>query len=126
MNAIIKFAYKLSLILILLFSIHIGVLKLTSHAVFENYIIESYLIQLLLTFFIYTMIYIRRIPQHDILGFLFIAGSMLKFAVFFVVFNPWFKQDGDINKLEFASFFIPYTACLIYESIAVSKLLNSK
>jgi len=126
MNAILQFTYRLSLLLIVLFIIHIGFLHFTSQPVFENYIIHSYGIHLLLTIVIYSILYIRRIPQHDVLGFLFMAGSMLKFIVFFLVFSPWFKQDGSISKLEFAAFFIPYTACLIYESIALSKLLNSK
>ena len=126
MNPIFKFLYKLTLILIVLFTIHIGVLKALSHPLFDNHIIASYSIHLLLAIVIFSLLYLRRIPQHDVLGFLFMAGSILKFIVFFAVFSPWYKEDGNISTLEFASFFIPYTACLIYESIAVSKLLNSK
>jgi len=126
MTPILQFSLKLSLLLIFLFTIHIGTLYVTSQPLFENYIIASYTIHFILAVFIYIVLYMRRIPQHDVLGFLFMAGSMLKFVVFFAVFSPWFKQDGDISKLEFASFFIPYTACLIYESRALSKLLNSK
>ncbi|MBL4745824.1 MAG: hypothetical protein JKY08_05605 [Flavobacteriaceae bacterium] len=126
MTPVFKFIYKLTLLLITLFTIHIGVLKLSSQPLFENYIIASYSIHLVLAVIIYGILYLRRIPQHDVLGFLFMGGSILKFIVFFAVFNPWFKQDGEISKLEFASFFIPYTACLIYESMAIIKLLNSK
>lgn len=125
MNPILQFTLKLSLVLIILFSIHVGVLTITGNSVFENHIVASYIINFLLALFIYTILYIRRIPQHSVLGFLFMAGSMLKFIVFFSLFSPWFKQDGLISKLEFASFFIPYIACLVYESIALSKLLNS-
>ncbi len=125
MNPILKFTLKLLLLLGLLFMIHIGSLAVVKFSLFENHIIASYIIHFVLAVFIYAILYIRRIPQHSVLGFLFMAGSMLKFIVFFAIFSPWFKQDGEISKLEFASFFVPYIACLVYESIALSKLLNS-
>lgn len=125
MISILQFSLKLSLLLISLFTIHIGALYAASQPLFENHIVASYIINFILAVFIYIVLYMRRIPQHDVLGFLFMAGSMLKFVIFFAVFSPWFKQDGDISKLEFASFFIPYAACLIYETKALSKLLNS-
>jgi hypothetical protein len=58
------------------------------------------------------------------LGFLFLAGSLLKFAVFFIVFYPIFKEDGQMSKLEFASFFVPYGMGLFLETISLSKWLN--
>ena len=58
------------------------------------------------------------------LGFLFMVGSALKFAVFFIVFQPIYKQDGEVSSLEFLAFFIPYTLCLIFETFSLSKLLN--
>jgi F0F1-type ATP synthase assembly protein I len=73
---------------------------------------------------IFLFLYKMRKKHKDQLGFLFIAGSALKFAVFFLVFHPDFMLDGDINKLEFASFFIPYLLCLIIETLSLVKWLN--
>ena len=52
------------------------------------------------------------------------GGSFLKFAVFFVVFYPSYKADGDIQKVEFAAFFVPYVLALIVETYFASKMLN--
>lgn len=52
------------------------------------------------------------------------AGSFLKFAVFFIWFYPVFKADGKIDSLEFATFFIPYVFCLLFETKKLSSVLN--
>lgn len=60
------------------------------------------------------------------LGFLFMAGSLFKFLVFFLVFYPVYQQDGIMDRREFGLFFIPYVICLIAETITVSRMLNKK
>lgn len=73
---------------------------------------------------VFGVLYLFRNKYKSQLGFLFLAGSVVKFAVFFIVFQPLFKQDGLISKLEFASFFVPYLTGLIIETISLSKWLN--
>jgi hypothetical protein len=59
-------------------------------------------------------------------GFVFMAGSALKFLVFFLVFYPIYKADDEMQAVEFAAFFIPYSICLIAEVIYLSKQLNNQ
>jgi F0F1-type ATP synthase assembly protein I len=59
-------------------------------------------------------------------GFIFLGGSGLKFLVFFLVFYPYYRQDGVMATSEFAAFFIPYATCLILEVIFLSKQLNNQ
>lgn len=71
----------------------------------------------------YTMLTLAK-KQNKNLGFVFLFGSTLKFAVYFVIFNPLFMQDENLSKLEFFTFFLPYIACLLVETIALVKLLR--
>ena len=64
--------------------------------------------------------------QFSNLGFIFMTGSLIKFGIFFIVFYPGYKTDGDIQTLEFTSFFTPYAICLIIETYFLVKLLNQK
>lgn len=71
----------------------------------------------------YTMLTLAK-KQNKNLGFVFLFGSTLKFAVYFVIFDPLFMQDESLSKLEFFTFFLPYIACLLVETIALVKLLR--
>ena len=87
-------------------------------------IIPSYIINVALAIVIFGFIYKFQEKLSNQIGFMFLAGSLIKFAVFFIVFYPVFKSDGDISSLEFASFFIPYILCLIIETFSLVKWLN--
>ena len=91
---------------------------------FENRIVPAYLVNLILVVGIFGVLYLLREKYKSQLGFLFLAGSLLKFTVFFIVFYPFYKLDGVITKLEFAAFFAPYVIGLILESVSLSKWLN--
>ncbi len=51
-------------------------------------------------------------------------GSFLKFAFFFIFFYPSYQADGDITRLEFMAFFIPYIFSLLIETMSLITLLN--
>ena len=123
-NPFLSFSIKATVLLIVVFSIHLGVLKALEFPLLENKIILSYIINLVLIISIFGGLYLLKERYKSQLGFLFLAGSLLKFAVFFIVFYPFYKQDGNISKLEFASFFVPYVLGLILETISLSKWLN--
>lgn len=110
---------------VIAFFIHISVLSYLNFPLFDNKIILSYVVNTLLVILILLVLFIFKKKLKDQLGFLFMAGSLLKFACFFIFFYPSFKMDGDISNLEFAAFFVPYAICLIVETICGSKLLNS-
>lgn len=119
-----KFYIQLSIALAIVFLIHIGVLNFLDTPLFQHKIILSYLINFILAVGIFTVLYILRDKQKNNLGFLFIAGSFMKFLVFFLVFYPSYKLDGEMSTLEFSTFFIPYLVCLVFETFSLSKLLN--
>lgn len=113
------------LLLLVVFSLHLFFLSIGDQALFSNKIIESYILNSSVAIIIYFLIFQFKDTFKNSLGFLFILGSLIKFLLFYALIYPSFKLDGDISKIEFAAFFIPYFTCLIYETLAVSTLLNS-
>ncbi|WP_242092353.1 hypothetical protein [Aestuariivivens sediminicola] len=123
-HPILRFALKAIFFLSITFYIHIGALKVFGLALFENEIILSYTVNLILVVLIFGVLYLLRNRFTAQLGFLFLVGSLLKFAIFFILFYPIFKEDGVLSKLEFASFFVPYAIGLIIETISLGNWLN--
>ena len=91
---------------------------------FENKIIASYIVNVLLAGIIFAALYLMKEKFRNQIGFLFMGGSFLKFLVFFVFFYPIFRQDGVIINLEFASFFVPYSISLLFETLGVIRILK--
>lgn len=120
-----RFVLRLTIVIIAVFCIHLIVLNFYNSPLFENKIILAYILNYLLAIGIYSLLYIYRLKLKNQLGFLFMAGSSLKFLLFFLFFYSTYKADGNINPLEFAAFFTPYILCLSIETIALVKLLNS-
>ena len=123
-NPFSSFVIRAIVSFIIVFGVHLGVLYVLNLPLLGNHIVLSYSINLVLVIAVFGLLYLLRNKYKSQLGFLFLAGSLVKFAVFFIVFQPLFKQDGDISTLEFASFFVPYLLGLIIETISLSKWLN--
>jgi len=123
-NALIRFSLTVTLILSITFAIHILVLNMKELPLFGNQIVLSYVINTILAIGIFALLFFLKEKYKSQLGFLFMAGSALKFAVFFIVFQPIYKLDGEVSTLEFSAFFVPYVLCLIFETYSLSKLLN--
>ena len=123
-HPILRFTLKAVFFLSIAFCIHIGALKAFGLVLFDNEIILSYVVNLILIVLIFGVLYLLRDRFTAQLGFLFLFGSLLKFAIFFILFYPIFKQDGVLSKLEFASFFVPYAIGLIIETISLGNWLN--
>ena len=104
-NPFISFTIKAVILLTLVFTIHLVVLNTFQFSLFENRIVLSYIVNLILIIVIFGILYLLKEKYKTQLGFLFLAGSFLKFAVFFILFYPFYKLDNIITKLEFAAFF---------------------
>ena len=124
MNRIINFSIKLAAILSMTFIAHVYVLNYFSLPEFDNRIIGAYLSNFFLAVLIYGLLLILREKMESQLGFLYMAGSLLKFIFFFIFFYPSYKYDGEITSLEFAAFFLPYVICLIIETFGIIKFLK--
>lgn len=120
----VKFIGLLSLSMLLVFGIHLFVLNFLEVPLFGNKIIAAYVFNFLLAVAIVLILTFLQNKAAGSLGFIFMAGSLFKFLLYFILFNSSFKEDGDVSRLEFASFFIPYSTALIIEVIFLSKTLN--
>lgn len=123
-NPFLSFTMKAIVVLAVAFCIHIAVLNFLKFPLFDNKIILSYIVNLILVIGIFGILYLLKEKYKSQLGFLFLAGSLLKFAIFFIVFYPIYKLDNNVSKFEFAAFFVPYVLGLILETISLSKWLN--
>ena len=75
-----------------------------------------YFLNLLAACFVYWLVFLLKDIQKEYLGFYFLAGTLVKFIVFFAIALPIFKENGSVSKTEFLSFFIPYLLCLFVET----------
>jgi hypothetical protein len=116
-----SFYWILPAILLVVFLIHTQVFSFSAT---ENKLASAYMVNALLAIAINILITIVIKRKPEIAGFVFMAGSGLKFTFFFLLFYPTYKEDGQISKQEFLSFFIPYTICLITEVYFLVKRLN--
>ena len=119
-----EFSARLLVFLSAAFVIHMLVNKLMSIPLFQHQILVSYAINTALAVGIFWGLTSLKKRYNNQIGFLFLASSIVKFLVFFLVFYGPYKADGEIVLLEFTSFFIPYTICLVLETFFLSKHLN--
>lgn len=106
---------------------------LHNYIITENYIVaektllfEAYLVNYILAAIIFFTLLLLQKKYEHLLGFIFMGGSLLKFAVFFIFFYPTYRIDGGISKLEATSFLIPYMLSLVIETYFLVRLLNKK
>ena len=125
-NSSFKFLGFLIILLLGAFGIHLFALSFTNHSLFGNQIILSYTVNYLLAAVVLIVVEKTLNKNSAQAGFVFMAGSALKFLVFFLVFYPIYKVDDKMQAVEFAAFFIPYAICLIAEVTYLSKQLNNQ
>ena len=119
-----QFVLSLLLSLVLVLCVHLGLLYARELPLFGNLVPWSYSINFVLAIIIFFSLYLFRERFKHQIGFLYMAGSLLKFLVFFIVFYPVYKADGEMGSLEFAAFFVPYAISLILETVFTSKMLH--
>ena len=125
-NFLFSFYFSLGLVCLLVFGVHILVLYLLGLPLFGYMMVQAYLLNVFLAIVIFSFLFLFRVKWKDQIGFLFLGGSMLKFVFFFIFFYPVYKGDGQMETMEFISFFIPYLVCLLLETLFTAKMLNSR
>ena len=121
----VYFGLGLILVLTITGGLHYAYLNAHQLSIPLETLLLSYLVNLLMALGIYiTLLRLAR-QKSQYLGFVFLFGSAFKFIVYFLVFDPLFKQDGDLSKTEFFTFFVPYLISLIAETIALVNLLRT-
>ena len=126
MRTILLYLVKLFFALIVVLSIHLAALHFLKKPLFENMIVMSYVINFILAAIVLMVIEKIMHKKSAQAGFSFMAGSGLKFLVFFIVFYPSYRADGKMQTIEFTTFFIPYALCLITDVLYLSKQLNNQ
>ncbi len=121
-----KFLMVLLLAIVVVFAVHLFILQNMELPIFSDRIVLSYVINYALAAAILIFIQSKFNKKSLHTGFIFLAGSGLKFLVFFIVFYPFYREDGTMSTLEFAAFFVPYATCLILEVAFLSKQLNNQ
>ena len=109
---------------VFVFAGHLAVLSSLGLNLWENMLIPAYVVNFLLALAIGLALYAMRYKYTQSLGFILLGGTALKFLVFFLVFNPIYSENGDVQRVEFATFFIPYTVNLIVETTFLVRVLN--
>ena len=90
-----------------------------------DHLILLYALNLSVACFVYWLVFLLRDKQREYLGFYFLAGTLLKFIVFFKIVLPIFKENDIVSKTEFLSFFVPYLLSLFVETKSLISLLNT-
>tara|TARA_Y100001001_G_scaffold158688_1_gene178575 strand:+ start:2256 stop:2606 length:351 start_codon:yes stop_codon:yes gene_type:complete len=111
--------------LIALFFAQSWILEGKGHDPHSLHVIKSYVLNLIMALIVFFAIYIFRNKYRDLLGFFFLGGSLLKFALFFIFLYPSYILDGTLERLEFLVFFVPYGFALVLETYFLVKLLNT-
>lgn len=119
-----QFLIALIALLAIAFFTHVFLLENFGYYKFKNKIILSYVVNGVLAGLIFISLYRFRNKLKNYIGFLFMIGSFIKFIFFFLLFYPGYNADGDMNRLEFAAFFIPYVICLILETVFTARMLQ--
>jgi len=122
---LLKFYWRLIMSVTLLFGLHISVLWYQGLTLFDHFIIPSYLFNTFITLVFFTALLFSSREKNLFLGWVFFVTTGLKFLVFFFLIYPLFLSDGALQKIEFFTFFTPYSLCLIIEIHQLSKILNT-
>lgn len=124
-SSVAGFLLILLVILLLTFFAHTTLLEQLGSPKYGDLVLTSYVVNAALAIFIYIGLFVFRKKLKHYIGYLFIGGSFLKFIVFFLLFYPSYRSDGEMDKLEFAAFFVPYVICLVVETVFTAKMLRN-
>jgi len=106
------------------FLIHLGILSLLKTPLWDNKLLLSYGSNFCLAALILWTLFKVFERSTEKVAILFMGSSLLKFMLFFLVFYPAYKADGNIQKSEAITFFIPYFTGLFLETGILVRKLN--
>ncbi len=124
-KAIFKFSLQLIVTMLAAFLLHWIVLYFYNYSFQEAHLLSTYSSNTILALVIVGLILRFQHAVRNHIGFLFLAGSTLKIAVFFIVFRPLYMIDGEVSTLERIGFIVPYLISLFLETRSLVRFLNS-
>ena len=124
LSPLVVFTGLLTALLSVAFFIHFALINNAGLTVSYEGLFAPYFANYVLAVIITVLLYVLRVKQAHNLGFIFMGSSFVKFAVFFIVFFPIYKLDGDVTKFEFAQFFVPYSISLALETTFLIRVMS--
>ena len=121
---ILRLAFVLLVVLLAVWLLHQQDF-ISKNANSQNLLTPAYSVNYFLGLVVFTLVLMAHRHNPMIAGYVFLGGSLLKFLVFFLFFYPFFNNDGDLSRGEFAIFFIPYIVTLSTTVIATARALNT-
>ena len=118
-NPLIKFLILLSTLLLIVFFLHVGFNYLRGHYIYSNRIIESYLINLILAYVSFLILFFSIKKYVSSLGYIFMLISLFKFLVFYILFKPYYTLNQNIELEVFITIMVPYSTSLFTEIYAL-------
>lgn len=120
----IVFSSILAFIIIVAGTAHFYLLEYVKIDPIQNLFFRAYIVNFLLALMIFIILQLAKKRFVTSLGFIYMAGSLIKFTGFFIFFYPTYHADGNVGKPEFLTFFIPYAVCLAFETYYLVQMLN--
>ncbi len=111
----------LTIVISITYTIQIGCIRLFSLERDMGIIHFSYVFNSVFTFLLLLGIVLVREKFKDQLGFIFMAGSLIKMGLFMAIST---LRGFEITKDVFLDFFVSYAICLILEVYYVSRILK--
>ncbi len=91
---------------------------------FTYNLIDLYLFNALIAVLVIWLSVLFRKKHKDYIAFYFFGGTIVKLLLFFVLIFPLYKEENNVSRLGFLSFFVPYLLTLIVETISLVRLLS--
>ena len=123
-STLLNFSVKIILSMTCLFLLHTFVLRKMGFLVNDEFVMVCYLFNSIVAIFLFLLFFFVSKHNPSILGWFFLLTSTLKFMLFFQLIYPNFQEIETLKKLEFSSFFIPYTIAVSFEIYQLIKILN--
>ena len=120
-----KFVFTLFIVLVIVFGLHIWIMYEMNFHFNISKIGITYTINYIIALAIFKLFSVFIDKKSEILGFIFLLGSLFKFIIYFLVIRPIILEGKSIGKIEFSFFFVPYAICLFIEIYFLVKTLNS-
>jgi len=95
-----------------------------SYLSFSGILGRAYLVNNFLAALVFSVLLRLRNRHTEKLGFVFLAGTGLKFLAFFLFIYPTFHLDGELSRNEFVIFFVPYALSTTVEIVFLAAILN--
>jgi hypothetical protein len=121
-----RYSALLFLLMTVSFFLHWKALEILSRTVDLGHLLPFYVMNYIMGVAIVSALIFLSKNKGEILGFVFMAGSLVKFAVFFMVFYPELHENDASKKATFILFFIPYILSVITEVWYLIRFLNKQ